>query len=270
MTDVYNTIDTASRQQVEQLAAILELRAADPQQRAMLRAYLERIDFPARARVVEVGCGTGPVARVLAQIPDVGAVIGIDPSPVLLGRARQLAANQCKLTFRESSAEALPLTDASQDVVVFHTSLCHLTDPAAALHEAFRVLVPGGWLAVFDGDYASTTFGTDDLDPLQLCAASFRRAFIHDSWLARRAPGLAEGAGFTVRDFRTFSYSETRPDYLLSVVDRGAEALAEEGVIGRELAAAMKGEARQRTRKGRFFGQIGYAALIARKPASEG
>lgn len=268
MSDIYNRITAAETSQVRQLAEVLELRAAHPQQRAMRNSYLAEIDFPAGAEVVEVGCGTGAVARTLAAIERVKAVIGIDPSPVLLDRAREFAADQNNLSFREACAEALPLADASQDLVVFHTSLCHLSAPETALREAFRVLRPDGWLAVFDGDYAATTLAGSDLDPLQLCAAAFRRDFIHDSYLARRTPALAATAGFVVQSFRSHNHSESADaDYLLSIVDRGAAALEAAGEVGPELAAALKNEARQRAATGRFFGQVGYTSLIARKPA---
>lgn len=267
MSDIYNRITAAETSQVQQLAEVLELRAAHPQQRAMRSAYLAEIDFPRGAEVVEVGCGTGAVARALAAIEGVKAVLGIDPSPVLLDSAREFAADQNNLTFLEGCAEALPLADASRDLVVFHTSLCHLSAPETALHETFRVLRPGGWLAIFDGDYAATTLAGSDLDPLQLCAAAFRRDFIYDSYLARRTPALATAAGFVIHNFRSHSHSESGDaDYLLTIIDRGAAALEASGEIGPGLAAALKNEARQRASSGRFFGQIGYTSLIARKP----
>jgi ubiquinone/menaquinone biosynthesis C-methylase UbiE len=54
--------------------------------------------------------------------------------------------------------------------VVCHTSLCHIPEPERALAEARRVTAEGGALAVFDGDYASTTVATSACDPLQACA----------------------------------------------------------------------------------------------------
>lgn len=57
----------------------LEMRAAAPGQVAMRDDYLARIDFPDQAQVLEVGSGTGPVSRAIAEFPQVGAVVGIDP-----------------------------------------------------------------------------------------------------------------------------------------------------------------------------------------------
>src|SRR5262249_25968161 len=83
--------------------------------------------------------------------------------------------------------------------------------------------------------------------PLQLCAESFREFFIHDSWLARRFPALAEATGFKVISYRSHSYAESaNPDYMLTIVDRGADALASVGQIGQALADALKAEARRR------------------------
>jgi hypothetical protein len=50
-------------------------------------------------------------------------------------------------------------------------------------------------------------------------------------------------------------------------VPRGADALVTGGIIGQELAAALKVEARRRAGRSDFFGHIAYASLIARKQA---
>jgi hypothetical protein len=52
-------------------------------------------------------------------------------------------------------------------IALFHTTICHIPDPERALGDAFRVLRPHGWLAVFDGDYATTTVAIGDFDPFK-------------------------------------------------------------------------------------------------------
>jgi len=67
---------------------------------------------------------------------------------------------------------------------------------------------------------------------------------------------------------RSYGYVQiTDPNYMLTIVDRGADALAVAGQIGRELTDALKAEARRRVEQHAFFGHIAYASLLARKPA---
>jgi ubiquinone/menaquinone biosynthesis C-methylase UbiE len=267
MADVYATIAAADQEVQERLAGVLERRAANSQQQAMLRGYLADLTIPAGSAVLDVGCGTGPVSRYLAGLAGVGSVTGVDPSPLFLARARELSATVPHLTFLEADGRCLPFEAGTFNVVVFHTTLSHVPAPEQALAEAFRVLAPGGLLAVFDGDYTTTTLATGAHDPLQACADAAMAALVHDRWLIPRLPTLVTAAGFTVQQQRSFGFVETsEPDYMLSFADRGADVLAAEGRIGVELATALKDEARRRAAAGSFFGYIAYGSLIASKP----
>jgi ubiquinone/menaquinone biosynthesis C-methylase UbiE len=206
--DVYVTISETPPAVLAQLAEVLELRAGDPQQQEMREAYLADVAFPPGARVVEVGCGTGAVARAIAVRPGIGEVVGVDPSPAFLDRGRELAQDVPNLTLLEGDARALPLEDVSFDVLVFHTTLCHIPEPGQALAEAYRVLRGGGWLAVVDGDYTTTTLSTSAFDPLQACADAAVDFLVHDPFLVRRLPRLATQAGFELTHLRGHSYVE--------------------------------------------------------------
>jgi SAM-dependent methyltransferase len=267
MPDVYATIADVDPALQERLAGILELRAADPQQRAMLESYLSEIDFAAGARVLEIGCGTGAVTRVLARWPGVTEAIGIDPSSVFIAKARELSAALENVAFEQADGRALPFADRDFDAVVFHTTLCHVPQPDRALSEAFRVLRAGGTLAICDGDYATITVALGEHDPLQACIEATKSAFLNDMWLVRRLPALLRAAGFEILGSRSHGYIQTsRPEYMLTLVDRGADALAAWGRIAPELCAALKAEARRRAEAGDFFGFIGFASLNARRP----
>ena len=232
----------------------------------MLRSYLADIDLPDSAAVLDVGCGTGAVSRELAARFPRGRVVGIDPSPVFLAAARALAVDFPSLSFVEGDCRSLPHDEACFDAVFFHTTLSHVPGAESALNEAFRVLHPGGILAVFDGNYTTTTLATGDFDPLQACADAAMAALVHDRWLIPRLPGLIRDAGFTIMSQRSFGFVETvAPDYMLTIVDRGADVLAASGRIGGELAAALKAEARCRVAGGNFYGSITYASIVAKK-----
>jgi ubiquinone/menaquinone biosynthesis C-methylase UbiE len=267
MPDVYATIETADEAVQGRLAEVLELRAAEPAQQAMLEDYLAELPLRDGARVLEVGCGTGAVARTLAVRPGIGEVVGIDPSPVFVDRAREIAAGVDGLSYAVGSGTALPFDDGAFDAVVFHTVLSHIPDAAGALAEAARVTAAGGALAAFDGDYATTTVALGDHDPVQACVDAAMGALVHDRYLVRRLGTLVRAAGWDVVRLRSHGYLETEdPGYMLTLVDRGADTLVAAGGLGEPAAQALKAEARRRVDAGEFFGHIAYASLIARRP----
>jgi ubiquinone/menaquinone biosynthesis C-methylase UbiE len=249
----------------------METRAAMPRMRAILDTYLQSIEFQPRASVLEVGCGSGAIAEVLTLKTNGGRVVGTDPSGFFIERAKQLRGGIAGLPFRQEDGKNLSFPDSSFDVVVLHTVLSHIPQPELVLAEAQRVLRPGGWIAAFDGDYATINVSAGPGDPLALCIDSCQSNFIHDIWLGRRLPTLMSGTGFTDLDVRSHTYFETAAEargssYLLTLIDRGAESLRAAGLIGESLRDALQAEARRRIEEGSFFGRIEFISAVGRKP----
>ena len=97
-------------------------------------------------RVLDVGCGTGVLAREAAlRAGAEGRVTGLDLNETMLDVARSIAPD---IEWRVGDAMNLPFTDDSFDVVVSQFMLMFIPDRVAALAEMWRVLTPGGRLAV--------------------------------------------------------------------------------------------------------------------------
>lgn len=105
----------------------------------------------AGAEVVDLGCGTGEVTRLLRHLGC--KVTGIDLSDAMLARARTKHAADPMVTLFAGDAENPPLTDASTDAVICRNLLWTLTDPERAFAEWHRILRPGGVVIAFEGNW---------------------------------------------------------------------------------------------------------------------
>jgi SAM-dependent methyltransferase len=110
--------------------------------------------------LVDVGSGAGTVTLDLARRLAPGAVLGVDPSASAVELAAGLAfdGGVQNVRFAVGEAWALPVPDASVDIVHAHQVLQHLDNPVAALREMRRVLRPGGILAARDADHGAVAW----------------------------------------------------------------------------------------------------------------
>ena len=133
--------------------------------------------------VVDVGCGDGYHLPRFATTA--ASVVGVEPHPPLVARARRRCADDPSVTVVPGSAAALPLPDSSADVV--HARTAYFFGPGCepGLAEAERVLRPGGALVIVDLDATRHSYG---------------------SWMRASAPGYDPRAAerfFTERGFST-------------------------------------------------------------------
>ncbi|MBN1138959.1 MAG: class I SAM-dependent methyltransferase [Anaerolineae bacterium] len=104
-------------------------------------------------RILDVGCGFGTTAIVLAGALPESEVVGIDLSEPLLARAKEAARDaglERRVSFRKADVGQIPYDDHSFDAVVNVQMLHIVEDPVAMLNEMERVLVPGGMLFMAD------------------------------------------------------------------------------------------------------------------------
>jgi ubiquinone/menaquinone biosynthesis C-methylase UbiE len=126
---------------------------------ANIRGHLRHLPVPPSGRVLDIGCGSGSMSRLIAGSFPQAEVVGVDLREQYLDFARARARDEGirNLTFRHGDVFALPFPDASFDVVWSKYLLQWLREPKSALAEMKRVTKPGGF--VVSCDYVG--FGID-------------------------------------------------------------------------------------------------------------
>jgi SAM-dependent methyltransferase len=133
-------------------------------------------------RVLDVGCGTGYTTRGILKRANVAEAIGLDMTPVQLGRAsKNLRSSRARVSLYRGDVENLPFRDQSFDAVVSVGAIEYFPNPQKALKEMARVAKPNGAVVVCGPEWA--WFGKLGLD----------RVFYTPS--EREVEGFFRGAG---------------------------------------------------------------------------
>ncbi len=198
----------------------------------VLERFRQAVGDAAGDRVLDVACGPGIVAEMLA--PHVGEVVGIDSTPEMIRRARDRfeKAGIANGRFGVAPAEHLPFEAGSFDQVVTRLSFHHLPDIPAVLKEIRRVLRPSGRLTVAD----IISVADPDRSALHNALEQLRDP-THVHFLSQaQLIGLVEGGGFSVVHQEAWEQSRSFEEWAAIVADPPRTQPLEQ--VMRALAAA--------------------------------
>ncbi|MFM2060530.1 MAG: hypothetical protein RLZZ507_200 [Cyanobacteriota bacterium] len=117
---------------------------------AIHKRLISKIELPANANVLDLGCGTGRLLnRLASQFPNLRGT-GLDLSPQMLRVARQSNQHRPRLIYLEGNAELLPFAEGQFDAVFNTISFLHYSQPERVLSEVARVLAAGGRFYLVD------------------------------------------------------------------------------------------------------------------------
>lgn len=217
------------------------LHGADASEQARLEAMVTILggaEFlpPLRRgmRILEVGCGTGTIAREVAERIAPGQIIGVDQQEAQLQTAGRIAAQRGigNVSFRRSDAAGLEFPDAEFDGAYCRFLLEHVADPTGVVREMARVVRPGGWVCAFEWENGCSVVYPDSPAVAKVWQALYdlQVAMGGDAVIARKLYGILThvGLGQVKAEGRAWSITADDKEKLRVYVD-GAREIIRQG-----------------------------------------
>ena len=180
----------------EQMAAELEAVYSRPDILRRRSLVHEALGAAPGERVLDAGCGPGfYVAETLERVGPEGSVVGVDASGPMLALAAKRCDGHDNVSFHEGDVTALPVADADFDRALSVQVLEYVTDIPAALAELHRVLKPGGRVLLWDVDWATVSWRSDDPARMERVLRGWDE-HLSDPVLPRRLSAELRSAGF--------------------------------------------------------------------------
>ena len=271
MSDPYTNPDALPEPAIQALITRLEERGRDRRFLQMIQNYVETLPNDRPLKVLDLGCGTGVVVRLLANTLSPSSTIhGADVSAVFLKEAARLSPN-IEAQWDHVSPEKLPYAESTFDAITMHTLLSHVPDPEHLLNEARRVLKKSGRLIVFDADHAGTTFSLPDYATTRRIDHLLTSAIATHPDICRQLPRLLEMSGFKLLDHAAEVIAECgKGDYWLSSVRGFAKLLPSIDHLSAKEGESWVNQMMQSHEDGTFFAAGTFYTFYAEPKTNQG
>jgi SAM-dependent methyltransferase len=269
--DIYRLTPAADATVLKMIADRLEFRGTDDGYVRLSQGYFTRLPLADAGRILALGCGTGIEVRALRRLtsPEV-TIVGVDHSPALVDIARRLTAEEelsHNVIYEAGDAHYLPHGDGEFDIVNLHTVISHADDPVRVLGEAHRVVRPGGTVAIFDGDYASLTFGYPDHVAARTVEEKLIQLIVANPRIMRDLPRLLTETGLELVEADGSLYADIgSSSFWVGAAESYGGLLAHSGLLPEETVDSWQAFQTESAAERTFFAASNYYTYLTRRP----
>lgn len=268
--DIYGRTHELDPNVLDVIATRLESRRSSQRYMSMLYEYLDHLDFSNHPEILFLGCGTGVEVRELLVRPNFnGNITALDISQALVDRGQSAFAEEgigADVQWLVGDAQDTKLPDQNFNLIFAHTLISHVPSPETVVNEIARLLKPGGMTVIFDGDYATLTYGTDDPAYGKEMDEKIIRGLIANPRVMRSMPRMFRRAGLELQKSVGWVLTEIgKADFFLPSLDSLSALLPAAGVATTEEVERFVEDQRKAHEDGTFFAGYNFYAMIAQK-----
>jgi len=269
--DPYRAIDR--QPDPGQFVTFLETRGRTPSQVRLRRRFLRFCGLRAGWRVLEVGTGTGVLARdAAALVGRGGSVVGVDRSRVCVAAARRLAREHGldgRIDFRVGDGARLRFPANRFDCALAVTVLLHVPNARAIVAELARVTKPGGVVGVQDQDLGALVLDHPDRALTRRILEGVAARTIVDPWSGRTLVGQLVEAGLTRVRLTTEVFQDTTlTPFSRAMLERRAENAVRFGLASGQAATRWIETLERLAAQGRFVMTLNFYGAAGVKRAA--
>lgn len=268
--DIFRLAPSMETSVLEMIAARLEFRGTDEGYTRLSQAYFAHLPLASAQRVLAIGCGTGIEVRALKRLvaPD-ATLVGIDHSPALIDAARKLTDDEGlseNVIYQTGDAHNLQFPEGEFDIVTLHTLISHVDDPLQVLRETRRVVRPGSTIAIFDGDYASLTFGYPDHALAMIIEEKLKQILVANPRVMRDMPRLLRAARLELAHSDGALYADIGTgNFWANAAEAYGAVLTRADLLPQDVVDDWRAFQKQSVNDDTFFGASNYYTFLARR-----
>jgi ubiquinone/menaquinone biosynthesis C-methylase UbiE len=268
--DIFQSLNDQPAETLDRVIARMEERGREPRFQKMRGEYLDLVELQSARTFLDLGCGTGLDARAAAGRPEFkGVATGVDLSTGMIAAGERLAEEEGvaeRVLLRVGDAAATGLPSGTMDIVVMHTLVSHVVDPASVLREASRLLGPRGRVLVFDADFSSLAFGYPDAAIAKAMEASLLETFVANPRVMRDLPSLLPSCGLRIEAVQSHILADAGTSaFFVGMLENYGPLVAKMGLQSQEMADGWLNHQRTGIAGGTFFGSLNFHSYLLRR-----